>query len=318
MKRIIAVLIITIAAITASAQVKLDDFGRIVLNTYLPDSIALPVEAKNLLLTKLNQITSNNGIGGSLANPRFIITANINVGTKDIIAGPPQMFAQNIDITLFIGDAITNTIYANTSVSLKGVGTNENKAFIEALKTINPKNKEILALLQQGKAKILNYYNTQCDFIIKDANTLASQDKFDEAIYNLSLVPQVCKDCYNKTSELVANLYQQKINADCKVKISQAKTLWAGQQNINTAENVLNILIEINANAACYNEVAPLLSEINKKLITDEKARLELAFKKYNDRINLEKKRIEAYRDISVEYAKSQPKKITYLNIIWR
>jgi hypothetical protein len=39
---------------------------------------------------------------------------------------------------------------------------------------------------------------------------------------------------------------------------------------------------------------------------------------KYNDKINLEKKRIDAYKDIAVEYAKNQPKTITYNNIYWR
>jgi len=112
MKKLISLLILTFVAITSNAQVNLDDFGRIVLNTYLPDDIAIPTEAKNLLITKLNQITSNNGMGGSQANPRFIITANVNVGTKDIIAGPPQMIAQNLDVTLFIGDALTNTIFS--------------------------------------------------------------------------------------------------------------------------------------------------------------------------------------------------------------
>jgi hypothetical protein len=158
MKKFIAVLILTFIAVSSNAQVKLDDFGRIVLNTYLPDKIAIPTEAKNLLLTKLNQITSNNGMGGSQVNPRFIITANVNVGTKDIIAGPPQMIAQNLDVTLFIGDAVTTTIFSNTTLNLKGVGTNENKAFIDALKTINPKNKEVLAFLEEGKNKIINYF----------------------------------------------------------------------------------------------------------------------------------------------------------------
>jgi hypothetical protein len=83
MKKIIIGLIAVVFITQVNAQVKLDDFGRIVLNTYLPDNIAIPSEAKNLLLTKLNQITSNNGMGGSQANPRFIITANVNVGTKD-------------------------------------------------------------------------------------------------------------------------------------------------------------------------------------------------------------------------------------------
>jgi hypothetical protein len=318
MKKIIAVLILSVFAINSNAQVKLDDFGRIILNTYLPDNIAIPTEAKNLLITKLNQITSNNGMGGSQVNPRFIITANVNVGTKDIIAGPPQMIAQNIDITFFVGDAVTNTIFSNTTLSLKGVGTNENKAFIDALKTINPKNKELLAFLEEGKTKIINYYTSQCDFILKEANTLASQEKFDEAIYNLSLVPQVCEVCFNKTSELITLIFKQKIDADCKAKLSQAKIAWAGQQKINNAENVLNILIDINPNASCYNEVITITKEINNKLINDEKARLELALQKYNDKISLEKKRIDAYKDIAVEYAKNQPKTVTYNNIYWR
>ena len=318
MKKYITILAFTFFTITNYAQVKLDDFGRIVLNTYLPDNMAIPAEAKSLLITKLNQITSNNGMGGSLVNPRFIITANINVGTKDIVAGPPQMIAQNIDITLFVGDAVTNTVFSNTTIGLKGVGTNENKALIEAIRTINPKNKEVITLLEEGKIKIINYYNTQCDFILTDANTLAKQEKFDEAIYKLSLTPEVCTDCYNKSSELIANLYQQKINTVCKAKLSQAKIAWAGHQDIDTGENVLNILIDINPNASCYNEVLSLTKEINNKLIAVEKERLELALKKYNDKINLEKKRIDAFKDIAVEFSRNQPKTLTNNNIYWR
>ena len=229
MKKIIAVLILTFVAITSNAQVKLDDFGRIVLNTYLPDNIAMPSEAKNLLITKLNQITSNNGMGGSQANPRFIITANVNVGTKDIIAGPPQMIAQNIDITLFIGDAITNSIFSNTTLSLKGVGINENKAFIDALKTINPKNKEVLAFLEAGKTNIINYYSTNCDFILKEASTLSDQFKFKEAIYQLMMVPNVCKECYFKAKDAATIIFNKKIESDCTEKLKEAKLIWAAE-----------------------------------------------------------------------------------------
>lgn len=318
MKKIISILLLAIVTSTGFAQTKVDDFGRIVLNAYLPDNIAMPAEAKNMLMTKLNQITTMNGIGGSQANPRFVITAAVNIGTKDIIAGPPQMIAQNIDITLFVGDAVNNTVYANVSLSIKGVGTNENKAFIEAIKTINPQNKDVLLFLEEGKKKVLNYYNTQCDFILKDALTLTKQEKYDEAIYQLAIVPNVCKECYFKCLDTITNIYQQKIDADCKTKLSKAKTMWAGQQNISNAENVLNILSDINYNAACFSEVNLLTKQINNKLMADEKARLELALKKYNDKIDLEKKQIDAYKEVAVEYAKNQPKTITYNNIYWR
>jgi hypothetical protein len=358
MKKIISVLILALIAITSNAQVKLDDFGRIVLNTYLPNNIAIPTEAKNLLLNKLNQITSNNGMGGSEANPRFIITANVNVGTKDIIAGPPQMIAQNIDITFFVGDALTNTIFSNVTLSLKGVGTNENKAFIDALKTISPKNKELLAFLEEGKTKIINYYSTNCDFIIKDAETLVKQEKYDEAIYQLSLVPNVCKDCYLKSLDTLTQIYQQKIDADCKAKFNEAKVTWTAAQTPNGAEKTGDILSTINPMANCLTDVTAFIKVIDAKLKADEKARWQFKMKQYADKIAMQKEQIRiaeekgkrddtyrenqsqrdaisqekqssrnyeldkiranSYREIAVEQAKNQPKTVTYNNIYWR
>lgn len=358
MKKFIAVLILTFVAITSNAQFKIDDFGRIVLNTYLPDNIAIPSEAKSLLLTKLNQITSNNGMGGSQANPRFIITANVNVGTKDIIAGPPQMIAQNIDITLFVGDAVTNTIFSNTTLSLKGVGTNENKAFIDALKTINPKNKEVLAFLEEGKTKIINYYSTNCDFIIKDAQALVKQEKYDEAIFQLSLVPDVCKDCYFKCLDTLTQIYQQKIDADCNVKFNEAKVTWTAAQTPNGAEKAGDILSTINPMANCQTDVTAFINAIDAKLKADDKARWQFKMKQYADKIAMQKEqvkiaeekgkrddtyrdnqsqrdaisqekqssrnfeldkiRVNTYREVAVEQARNQPKTVTYNNIYWR
>jgi hypothetical protein len=257
-------------------------------------------------------------MGGSNANPRFIITAVLNVTSKDIVPGPPQMIAQNIDVTFFVGDAITNTAFSNTILSIKGVGTNENKALIDAIKNINPKNKEITDFLEEGKNKIITYYATQCDFIIKDAETLAKQENFDEAIYKLALVPEICKECYFKTSELIGNLFQQKIDTDCKAKLSKAKMLWSGQQNIRQAEEVIAVLSDINPNAACYAATTNFTKEINAKIKADEKTRLDLALKKYNDKMEQEKQQINAYKEIAVEYAKNQPKTISYNNIYWR
>jgi hypothetical protein len=341
-----------------NAQVKLDDFGRIVLNTYLPENTSIPNEAKSALINKLNQITSNNGIGGSVANPRFIISASVNIGTKDIIAGPPQMIAQNIDLTLFVGDAISNTIFSNYTISIKGVGTNENKAFIDAFKNINPQNKELKSFLEEGKKKIIDYYATNCDFIIKEAQTLTKLGKYDEAIYKLSVVPDVCQNCYFKCLDTLESIYQQKIDSDCKVKLQEAKLAWTAAQNPTGAEQAGDILSTINPMATCQSEVTVLINSIDSKLKADEKARWQFKMKQYADRIaaqkeqvriaeekskrddiyrenqskrdaiaqekqanrnlELDKLRVNAYREIAVEQAKNQPKTVMYNNIIWR
>ncbi len=345
MRKLLFILFLTVGSL--KGQVKLDDFGRIILNVYLPDNAGIPAESQKLLLNKLNQIVTNNGIGGSSANPRFIITAIVNVGTKDAIAGPPQMIAQNLDITFFIGDAFKNTKFSNVTISLKGVGTNENKSFIEAIKTINPKNKEIVTFIEEGKNKIIEYYTTNCDFIIKDAQTMVKQEKFDEAIYALSLVPDVCQQCYYKCLDTLAVINQKKIDLDGARKLNEAKIIWTSNMNPKGAEKAGDILNTIDVNAACQIDARKLISSIDSKLKADEKAKWEFKLKQYEDKIaaqkeqvriaeekekhddvarekqsarnhELDKLRVNAYREVAVEQARNQPKTVTYNNINWR
>jgi hypothetical protein len=366
-------------------QPKLDDFGRIALSTFLPENIAIPSEAKSLLENKINQIVTNGGMGSSVINPRFIITATINVGTKDIIPGPPQMIAQNIELTLFIGDAIENIVFSNVSVPLKGVGNNENKAMIDAFKKINPKNSAIVSFLDEAKQKIITYYRTQCDFILRNSQVLVKKEQFDEAIYNLSLVPEICQDCFVKCLDTLEIIYQKKIDTECRYKLNEAKNIWAAGLNSQAAEKVGEILSTVSPFAQCQNEISLFLGNIEEKLIADEKAKWQFKMKQYADQVarekeemrikedqakrnyelnrqaqtqnyelnkqsittnaeikkqeittnaeirkeemkheeirdtrnyELDKMRISSYREVAVEYARHQPKRI-YNNIFW-
>jgi hypothetical protein len=299
------------------AQTKLDDFGRIVINTYLPDNMPLPAEAKNLLETKLNQITTNNGMGGSQINPRFIITASVNVGTKDIIAGPPQLIAQNLDITLFVGDALTNTKFAKLTLSLKGVGTNENKAFIDALKTLNPKNKEIVSFLSEGKDKIIAYYTSQCDFILSNADALAKQYRFEDAIFNLMTVPEVCTTCFQQSRAKANLIFEQKAKAECAEKLKQAKVIWAAEPNESGAQKASEILQSIIPSDECRQSMLQLATEIKVKLKADQQKVFELAQQELNQRYALKEIRLKAQREIALSYINKQPA-VIYNNIYWR
>lgn len=308
-------LLFFIQVLFVSGQQNLDDFGRIILKTYIPQNNNIPDQAQKSLETKLNQMAAKNGMAGSELNPRFVLMAKINIGTKDIVSGPPQMISQNLDITLFVGDAINNTLFSSISLSVKGVGTNETKAYIDAFKSINPNDKNIAGFLEKGKKKIVDFYTSQCSFILQDANALAKQKKYDEAIYTLSQIPTVCEDCYGKINNLMSEIYQQKIDADCTLKYNQVKILWNAYPK-NMAE-ITTLLSEIDPQASCYSFVLMLSEEIKSKADEEEKTKLRLAMKKYNDNVNLEKKRIEAYREIAIEYAKNQPE-IIYNNINWR
>lgn len=317
--------------LNAQETPKLDDFGRIALNPHISEQSKLPSEAEAQLVNKLKQIASNYGMAGSVANPRFIITANIFVTTKDVIPGPPQQIAQNMDITLFVGDAVENKIFSNLVISSSGVGTNENKAFIDAIKQIRTKNKQIETFLEEAKNEIILYYSTQCDFISQKATALKQQEKYSEAIYTLAQVPEVCKDCYFKVLNEMSIVYDLKINSEADSLLKNANSVWAANPNQQGAQQAANYIMKINPQAKCYPDASKLLSVINTKMIADEKERLrkQEEFEKRQQEINaenttrrmeLEKQRINAYREIAVEYAKNQPQVVyrnVYRNIYW-
>ena len=317
MKKILLFICLTSWGLHSSAQVKLDDFGRIVLNVYLPDSILLPTEAKSMLLTKLNQIANKNGIGGSQANPRFIITASANVGTKDIIAGPPQMFAEDIAVTFFIGDAFSNTVFANTTLNIKGVGTNENKAIIDAFKNISPKNKDLLSLLEEGKTKIINFYATQCDFILKKSNSLAEQFKFEDAIHELMMVPETSKDCYFKSQDEANKIFKKKIESDCTEKVKQAKLIWASENTEAGAIKASEIMISIIPSENCGLEINKLTDEIKTKLQADEQKKFEFNMLEMQKRYDTYQKKLDLRNQVLIEYIRAKRQTVIYNKIYW-
>ena len=108
---------------------KTEDLGRISLTPVIADDASNMNEATiQILKTKLQQIATHNGLAAGNLNPRFIITTKINIVSKDIVAGPPQMVAQNIEAVIYIADYIEQKVYSTISLNLKGVGLDENKS----------------------------------------------------------------------------------------------------------------------------------------------------------------------------------------------
>ena len=283
---------------------KSDDMGRITISTFVSDQVEnFPPAAMGLLENKLNQIITQSGIGGVYS--RFIITPNVSILSKDITASAPPMTALTAEITFYIGDGFDGKKFVSQSISLKGVDVNETKAYISAIKNINPNDPTIQAFIEKGKQKIIEYYNTQCDFIIKEAKMLESQNKFEEAIYKLTAVPDICADCFNKSMEAIGPIYKKQIDRDCMMKLTEATNLWNANQDINSANAAGVILSNIDPQASCFNEIKALFEKIAKRVVEVDK-------REWDFKLQIEKERVKAYRDVGVAWGNGQPKSMTY------
>ena len=298
-----------------------DDYGRIVLSTYIDkQKTQLPSTAYNVLQNKLNNIVSQNGLGGAMGG-RFIITANCNLLTKDITTTAPPMHAYTLEVTFYIGDGIDGTLFSSFSITSKGVGETPDKAYLAALKSVKTNNPEFARFIEEGKTKILEYYNTQCDFIITKAKSQATLENYDEALYQLVNIPEVCKDCFMKAQSELMGIYRSKINKECVMQLNKARSAWmprsSGENATDAAYEASQMLAEINPYADCYGEALDLMKQIGKKMEEIDKREWEFLKKMEENRHTEALSSIQAAKEIEVARAKNQPKTIYNIRGWW-
>lgn len=328
MKKIFVVLVL-ICTLCVQAQQRLDDIGRITIHAYVPENEELPYEAHKLLTTKLSQIVTANGISDNENCVRFVLTAKINVTTKDIVAGPPQRISQKLDVTLMLGDIEEDKVYSQLTVSAVGVGQSEEKSFISAFKNINPQNTTIKNFLQEGKEKVMAYYQSHCEDLIAEAKKQASMQNYEDALMLLTSIPDVCTDCFSEAAQIAEPIYVDMIDARGAELLNQAQSIWSKDPSKESAREATQLLSQINFAASCMPKVTTLMNEISAKMneidrrewehemqvyqdgIEREKRQWEQHVKEYEDQVQTQRMYLKAARDVAITYAKNQPKVIT-------
>lgn len=304
MKTLICTLMILVS-ILSSAQ---ENNNGITLGAYIPEQAeSIPKYAEGLLKNKLKRIITENGISDNIYNPRFIITPNITVLNKNITGSAPPMIVLNIDLTLYIGDGIAGNLFSSESLQIKGVGTNENKAYIAALKKVNPKNLNIQQFISSGKQKIIDYYNSNCSLIVKKAKSLEAQNQFEDALITLTHVPE-SSTCFNTVKSKIKPLYTKTINRDCKIKLNEASAIWAANQDIDAANSAGALLASIEPTASCFSQVKSLYAKIAARVKDLGDRDWKYALKVLEVEANI----IQAARDVGIAYGKNQPESVTY------
>jgi hypothetical protein len=269
-----------------------------------------PYNAKSQLQNKLNLILTKNGLASADVLNRFFVTVVATPSTKDVIPGPPMQIAQNMDFTFYIADYYTQVIYSTVMLTSTGVGTNDNKSYMDAIKRLNINNSEVASFVKEGKNKIIKYFDDNADKMLLEIRTLAKQRDYEKALFLLTGIPYDCKK-YTEFMTLADDVYQQYVDYMCDVNLAEAKSVWASSQNAEGAVLAGEYLAQILPDAKCYSDAENLYKEIKEKVLDDWKFEM----KKYQDGVDLESQRIDAWKSIGTAYGEGQQPITT--NIAW-
>tara|TARA_R110002074_G_scaffold251065_6_gene422696 strand:+ start:749 stop:1708 length:960 start_codon:yes stop_codon:yes gene_type:complete len=306
-----------VAAQISVAQEK-SNTDRIAILPYVSDQVEyLPSIAKNNLQSKLAQIVSQNGFGSSTGyTNRFIITPNVSVLNKYVVSGAPTKISLELEVAIFVGDGVTGVKYASTSLNVKGVGLNEAKAYMSAVKSIRPKNRRIVQLLEEAKRKIIDFYS-DCDLVMNDINMYVSTEQYDEALLLANSVPQISRKCYDLAYKQIRPIYRKKIDYDCKILLSQAEAAWNVGQNLESAQNAGAYLTKISPSSACYGKVQAFYNKVSKVVNRNQDRAWDFVLKQQENFNNYKNQEIDAWRKISLEAVKNQPQQVFRTNGWW-
>ncbi len=274
-----------------------------------PERSDISAEAGKQLERKMAQLLTANGISSQDANNRFVITAKVDITSKDIVASTPQRISEKIDLTFLVGDVVENKVFETITLPLIGIGINENKAFIAAINQVKPQKVDLSEFLGSAKKKIIDYYVVRCPQIIKQAQRLASGNEYDEAIYQLMQIPDIC-DCSKESQDLMIEYTIKRNNAIAAQLYNEAKARWAASPTQEGASAVADIIAKIPVNSNSQSQVNALTNAISKKLRDDEKRQWNFKMKQYNDAQEKEQREYQLRVDQQIADNKIREKRV--------
>lgn len=256
--------------------------GDIYISVVQPERNEIPQEAAQQLENRMHQLITANGIADTDPNGRFVITAKSFIVTKDIIGGAPQRISQKIDFTFVIGDIIENKVFESYTFSAIGIGINENKAYINAITKMKTNSPQFTSFVDKAKEKIIQYYAARCEQIILEAKQQAANHDYQQAIYQLMQVPNIC-DCAERCQTLMIEYYDAYTEFTATELLNEAKSKWASSPNADGAAMAADVIAQIPAGTKVQSDLDALIAEINQKLREDEKREWAFKMKQYED-----------------------------------
>lgn len=274
----------------------------------------VPANVARQLETKLKQALSYVGVAAGDYDCQFFLTGKFETAYSQEQSGPGGRVLVKSNVVLAICDGENKKVYAMATFPIKGVGASDEQALIRGLQSLNARNAEFARFVEEGKNKIVNYFDVNYPTYISKAQSALKARNYDEALYWSSSVPECCNG-YDEARALINTCYQDKVNYDGAMLLSQAQAAWAADPTSAGAAEAGRYLAQIDPSSSSYAGAKVLAS----KMAASVKADIDFETKeKYRTQVALEKQRIEAARQAAVEWARNQPKTIVRNNwIVW-
>ena len=220
MKRILFLLVSVVIGLSASAQSVGYVPGKVAFSPVYDTAFSgWPQEITDLMQNKLTQIVMQNGVG-SLSD-QYVLTANIALEDKQVTATAPAQYVVKLAVQLLAIDVNAQILIRELTLNVTGVDRSENRAYLAAVRQINPRNPLVKSFIQEASDVALAAYNQNVAAYINNARALEQAGNYDEALYTLAQIPKDV-DRYDEVWALSSEIVDLQTKAEKAEKSSVA------------------------------------------------------------------------------------------------
>ncbi len=271
------------------------------ISVAMPSDCTLDSNTKSILKNKLLQILSAKGVAGTEWSA-VIMVPEINViNSNSINGGMRQIMSVELGITLTVRNMITNTVFNTMQIGSKGEGYSDIEAQRSAIKKIDVRNTDYSRFVEATKAKISDYYRDNTTALITNANTLASQQLFDEALALLSTYPESLPG-YTKVADAMTSIFKKCQTQYCSQILLSAQAAYSNHDYAEAAE----LVSMIDAQSSCASQAQTLLGSIKKGMDKQYSDQIEMEKEKMRSEERIKTAQIRAIKDIAIAYFNRQ------------
>lgn len=304
MKTIQTILLLLASVLSGWAQQTVSPKDMIPITPMVSDELPVADGVKKILESKARQMLTMNGLASY--SERFVLTPNITILTKDVTATAPPMFSITMEISFYVVDVFDQTVICEIVFPGKGIDRQEHKALIQAINRINPRSEKVSAFIEETKNRITDYYRMRIPTLSKQAETLAAQGFYEDALNILSGVPESVEG-YPAIANKIKTIYKQYANHQADQLLSKAKGYIAGREYQAATE----LLAEVSPLSDRYKNAITLINNIKSSIDASERAAIASQMERYeskqeearrihDDEVALQKMAINASRDIAI------------------
>ena len=289
--------------VTVNAQ---DKLSTISLSVVMPDNIEeLTSSQISKIETKVIEFVSNNGLSATGLNQFFVIYPKFEIyKTQKTQGGMMALTAVDASISFIIKQVATNTIFSTLTKSLKGNGTSKDDAINDAINSINPSDTKFETFIKQTKEKIIKYYNSNCDVIIKKAENDARRKEYETALSILLTIPEEANVCYDKAQAKAKTIFNDYQKQNCNKLLLKAKTEIAS----GNYEDALKTITQIDPLSTCGKELKELIKTAANKVEVANKKNWDLMLNALNNIADQQRLSTQAMTNLAESFLQAKPK----------